>query len=534
MGCCPASPPSLGPSAGSIDSALQETEIRQGESVQCYSKRVGNTTGLHDDSTGNPANKITQTTVVVDCTASTNMLFTLSDGSTPVSSWRIKDGDGNVLSSPWNGITISGNSFSGTFSNSVLGKELKIVVEALDSGSTVIDSRAFAFSPAKCASDNSLQFVSPLPGAIVNSKFGPRMHPIHKVMKMHTGIDMKFSDRSVADVRAAADGEIIFAGQNGGYGNTIKIKHISASGKHLCSTTYNHLAKIYVAVGQKVSASQRIGLEGTTGSSTGNHLHFEVILPNGSFTDPEPYIRGTLSVAGKTLDNGDADQTTVQSRTNTNTALTAENVKAVDGSCPNYGSTYPPDPTETHDSVPSAPSTDPFEQAWFFTMTHEVGPFWDNTYPSDPDVINGSIDTATQRKKVGYVNSAGFPGGETKFGIAQGPNPGIVVKTIEYDPAKKTGYNNYWKRGPSAVASIQPKTAVMLFDMNYLHGVGNATYILHQANITGMNDVDACAALHTAQVNFINGIVQKNPSRQAYAKGWLKRSNDLLSYALSL
>ena len=118
---------------------------------------------------------------------------------------------------------------------------------------------------------------------------------------------MKYADRSVKDVVAAADGEVVQAGGDAsrGYGLKVWVKHFS-NGKHLCTTTYNHLAKIYVAVGQKVMAGQAIGLEGTTGSSTGNHLHFEVRLPNGTFTDPEPLINGSVSVATSTTPNGDA------------------------------------------------------------------------------------------------------------------------------------------------------------------------------------------------------------------------------------
>lgn len=535
MSCCPSAPPSLGASSGISDNATQETAIRPGESVECYAKRVGNTTGLQDDGTGNTLNKIENTSIYVNCQAGTDITFELTDGSTEtVTSWVMKDANGVVITNI-GGVAFNAGRLHGTFSNGVLGTQIKITIHAMN-GANEIDSRAYTFSPAKCSGTNSIQLVNPLPGAVVNSRFGPRMHPVHKIMKMHTGIDMKFTNRSVADVRAAADGEVVFAGPSGsGYGTVVKIKHFNGVGAHLCTTTYNHLAKVYVSVGQKVSANQRIALEGTTGASTGNHLHFECVLPNGTFIDPEPYIRGSLDVARKTLDNGDADPTSIRQRTSTGNAITTENVTAVDNGCPTFGSEYPADPTETNVGVPAAPPTDPFEQAWYFTMQHEVGPAWTTSSPSDPEISAGLINTQAQQKKVGYVNSAGFPGGETKFGIAQGPNPSVRVSSLAYDPAKKTGFNNYWKRGCDTLVSTKPKAAIMLFDMNYLHGVGNTqSYILPSANIGTLSDSLACIALQAAQEKFIKSIVDKNPSRATHAKGWLKRSSDLLQYVQSL
>jgi hypothetical protein len=361
------------------------------------------------------------------------------------------------------------------------------------------------------------------------------MHPIHKVMKPHTGIDMKFADRSVKDVVAAADGEVVLCGGNSssGYGLRVWIKHSTSSGSHLCTTTYNHLAKIYVTQGQKVMAGQKIGLEGSTGASTGNHLHFECKLPDGKFIDPEPLINGQLMVAGSTEANG--DPVNVQSRTSS-ASLSAQEVKARQSSCEAFGPTYPPaDPPETTDPVPAAPSTDPFERAWFFTMTHEVGPFWTSAYPSDPEVQQGLIGTAPQRKKCWYVNTPNYPGGETKFGVAQKPNPRIDVTTMTYESAKQTGFNNYWKSSKMPCQNKGERVAIMLFDMNYLHGDGNARKIWQMAGISSSTSdsvatqLAACEELYQARVNFIKSI-----PRPEFQKGWLKRAAECLAYVKSL
>jgi hypothetical protein len=372
------------------------------------------------------------------------------------------------------------------------------------------------------------------------------MHPIQKVMKPHTGIDMKYADRSVKDVVAAADGEIVLAGgdPSSGYGIRVWIKHLSGSGKHLCTTTYNHLNKVYVSTGQKVMAGQKVGLEGTTGSSTGNHLHFECRLPDGKFIDPEPLIRGSLSVASKTLSNGDADPSSVSTRTADN-ALAESEVEAKQAGCEAFGPAYPPaSPPETTDPTPAppAPSTDPFELAWYFTMTHEVGPHWTTASPSDPEVAAGGdtvtniAETSAQRKKTGYVNTPNFPGGETKFGVAQKPNPRLVVRTATYNLAKNTGFNNYWKSSKTPCGTVAPYIGIMLFDMNYLHGDGNARTMYQAANIASVpvnasqsTQLAACQDLYEARVAFIRRI-----PRPEFTRGWLRRAKECLDYVQGL
>lgn len=536
-GCCPPAPPSSAIGGAFSEANGPESDIRPGESVECYMARGGNTTGLHDDATQNVLNKIDNTSIPIKRTATTadvDMQFKLTAGSThptgtEVLTWTMSDIPPGLTLTPAGKLT-------GPFSSGAIGQVYKVLVTALIDG-TPLDSRTFVIAPSVGNEGTQIQLISPLPGAIVNSKFGPRMHPIQQVMKPHTGIDMKYQDRSVKDVVAACDGEVILAGGNPatGYGVRVWIKHSSASGNHLCTTTYNHLNKVYVSIGQKVMAGQKIGLEGTTGSSTGNHLHFECRLPDGKFIDPLPLMRGTTEVANKTLENGDGAEIESQS---SNASLSEQEVKARQQGCEPFGPAYPAaNPPETTDTPPVVnPTTDPFELAWYFTMTHEVGPAWTYTSPDDPEIAAGLIESAAQRKKVGYVNTPNFPGGETKFGVAQKPNPRLVVKTATYADAKKTGFNNYWKSARVSCVGLAPYIAIMMFDMNYLHGDGNAKTIYTQAGVSSVPpgasqgaQIAACEELYAARVAFIRRI-----PRPEFTAGWLKRASDCLNYIKSL
>jgi murein DD-endopeptidase MepM/ murein hydrolase activator NlpD len=125
-------------------------------------------------------------------------------------------------------------------------------------------------------------FASPIPGAAITSGFGPRVHPVYGDMRMHTGIDFQASMGT--PVRAAGAGTIVSAGWRGGYGNCIIIDH----GNSL-ATLYGHLSAINVNVGDRVSKGQFIGRAGSTGMSTGPHLHFEV-RANGVPVNPMGYL----------------------------------------------------------------------------------------------------------------------------------------------------------------------------------------------------------------------------------------------------
>ncbi|MEX2222010.1 MAG: M23 family metallopeptidase [Candidatus Rokuibacteriota bacterium] len=116
----------------------------------------------------------------------------------------------------------------------------------------------------------------------VSSVFGPRLHPVHKVMRPHTGIDL--AAPSGTPIQAAAAGRVTFAGPRGGYGNLVILDH----GNGL-ETYYAHQRDLGVRVGDVVAAGQRIGTVGATGTATGPHLHFEV-RRDGAPQDPAPWL----------------------------------------------------------------------------------------------------------------------------------------------------------------------------------------------------------------------------------------------------
>lgn len=125
-------------------------------------------------------------------------------------------------------------------------------------------------------------YLRPVHGSI-SSPYGWRRHPIFRSRKFHTGVDIAGRNRS--PIKASNNGKVIFTGWYGGYGRVVIIDH----GKSI-TTLYAHLASINVKKGQKVKKGQVIGKEGSTGYSTGPHLHFEV-RRNGKHTNPMGYIR---------------------------------------------------------------------------------------------------------------------------------------------------------------------------------------------------------------------------------------------------
>ncbi|WP_298805633.1 murein hydrolase activator EnvC [uncultured Pseudokineococcus sp.] len=123
------------------------------------------------------------------------------------------------------------------------------------------------------------------PAGTISSPFGMRMHPIKHYMKLHSGQD--FAAGCGTPVRAAADGEIVSAGSNGSYGNITVINHGIVRGQPV-ATAYAHMQSFAVTSGS-VTRGQVIGYEGSTGGSTGCHVHFEVRV-DGAPTDPMAWI----------------------------------------------------------------------------------------------------------------------------------------------------------------------------------------------------------------------------------------------------
>ncbi|MEG1850688.1 MAG: peptidoglycan DD-metalloendopeptidase family protein [Bacilli bacterium] len=129
--------------------------------------------------------------------------------------------------------------------------------------------------------------------------FGMHLHPIHNDMRMHYGIDLTATEGCNSPIYSFADGTVVLSTFNSGAGNYIIIDHGLKDDKNI-STTYMHMVELSpLKVGDTVKAGQVIGKEGTTGGSTGCHLHFQVNI-NSIAVDPCPYI---LKTVGKDINN---------------------------------------------------------------------------------------------------------------------------------------------------------------------------------------------------------------------------------------
>jgi len=124
----------------------------------------------------------------------------------------------------------------------------------------------------------------------LSSYFGKRTDPFNGRQEMHKGID--FAGQMGSDVLATAAGVVTWAGKRYGYGQLVEINHGDG-----ISTRYGHCEKILVKVGQKVRQGERIGLMGSSGRSTGPHVHYEV-LKGGRQINPAKYVRVGRQSAG--------------------------------------------------------------------------------------------------------------------------------------------------------------------------------------------------------------------------------------------
>ena len=123
---------------------------------------------------------------------------------------------------------------------------------------------------------------SPVEGRI-SSGFGDRSHPVLGFRKGHNGIDIAVDYKT--SVVATAEGKVLHAGRKGSYGNVIVIDHGNG-----IQTVYAHLSRVDVAKGSTVCRGQQIGQIGSTGRSTGPHLHYEVVQ-KGRQIDPSSFMR---------------------------------------------------------------------------------------------------------------------------------------------------------------------------------------------------------------------------------------------------
>ena len=129
---------------------------------------------------------------------------------------------------------------------------------------------------------------SPVEFSRVTSGFANRLHPIFQTWRQHLGVD--YAAPTGTPVRSVGEGSVEFAGRQGGYGNVVQIKHSKDR-----STLYAHLSAIDVKTGQRIEQGQRLGAVGSTGWSTGPHLHFEFRI-NGQHQDPLTLAKGVDTV----------------------------------------------------------------------------------------------------------------------------------------------------------------------------------------------------------------------------------------------
>lgn len=122
----------------------------------------------------------------------------------------------------------------------------------------------------------------PIKSGWISSYFGRRIDPFTGRPSFHPGID--FAGKMGSPVLAVASGVVVFAGRDHGYGNLVQIDHGNGY-----ATRYGHCEKILVKVGDKVRKNQKIALMGSTGRSTGPHVHFEV-LRHGKIVNPARYV----------------------------------------------------------------------------------------------------------------------------------------------------------------------------------------------------------------------------------------------------
>ena len=139
------------------------------------------------------------------------------------------------------------------------------------------------------------EIVEPIPGwrGAVSSPFGRRHNPTGAGTEFHDGVDI--AKPTGTPIQAVKDGKVVFAGEAGGYGKLVVIEHADGS-----FTKYAHQSDIDVSAGQTVKAGDVIGKVGSTGRSTGPHLHFEVRQGNwqsGKVLDPVAYLEGATVTA---------------------------------------------------------------------------------------------------------------------------------------------------------------------------------------------------------------------------------------------
>ncbi|MGQ0441913.1 MAG: M23 family metallopeptidase [Methylophilaceae bacterium] len=157
--------------------------------------------------------------------------------------------------------------------------ELMEAVDQRDEYLSGVEAKVLQQSVLKEMLPNS----SPVDAAYNSSSYGWRIDPFNGNKAFHEGLD--FTANTGTPIRAAADGIVSSAGRTPDYGNIVKVNHGAG-----LETRYAHASKVLVRVGERVVKGQKIALVGSTGRSTGPHLHYEIRL-NGNPLDPRQYLR---------------------------------------------------------------------------------------------------------------------------------------------------------------------------------------------------------------------------------------------------
>ena len=180
----------------------------------------------------------------------------------------------DVRREQWNSMLATAVQEQEQISNYIAAEEERIARE-------LEEARRRAELEARLGEITEAGWVLPSPG-LRTSFFGLRMHPILGYARMHNGVDYNCNTGDA--IRSATDGIVITAEYYGGYGYTVIVQHANST-----STLYAHLSNIYVQLEEYVVAGEQVGACGSTGLSTGPHLHFEVRI-SGVPVDPLPYL----------------------------------------------------------------------------------------------------------------------------------------------------------------------------------------------------------------------------------------------------
>lgn len=153
---------------------------------------------------------------------------------------------------------------------------------------------------------------TPINGARISSGFGMRNHPILGYSKMHKGVD--FAAPTGTPIYAAGDGTVAFVGRKGGYGNYLQIKHNAQY-----ASAYAHLSRFAtgIAPGKKVKQGQIVAYVGTTGQSTGPHLHYEILMAGAQVNPSNVKFKTGTILAGAELKSFKRNVETLQAQLNT-------------------------------------------------------------------------------------------------------------------------------------------------------------------------------------------------------------------------